>query len=128
MSVERSSWLRLVYVMAGHLCVAIGLIAIVVPLLPTTPFVLLAVASYSRGSDRFHDWLLHRSWFASHLRNMREKRGVSVELKISTIGISLLGWFGSFFFLVPKGWGQILTSVITLTIVIAVLRQPTRRG
>ncbi|MBK8232189.1 MAG: YbaN family protein [Candidatus Eisenbacteria bacterium] len=128
MPTERPNWLRLIYVLAGHLCVAIGVIAIVVPLLPTTPFLLLAVASYARGSDRFHDWLLHRSWFASHISSVRERRGVSIELKIATVVISLIGWVGSFFFLVPKGWGQIATSVITLSIIISVLRQPTRRG
>lgn len=114
--------------MPAPLC-AIGVIAIVVPLLPTTPFLfLLAVASYARGSDRLHDWLLHRSWFASHISSVRERRGVSIELKIATVVISLIGWVGSFFFLVPKGWGQIATSVITLSIIISVLRQPTRRG
>ena len=50
--------MRAIYVSLGCLFVLIGAIGIVTPLLPTTPFLLLAAACFARGSDRFHHWLM----------------------------------------------------------------------
>ncbi|MFC1983933.1 YbaN family protein [Chloroflexota bacterium] len=63
----------------------LGIIGIFVPVLPTTPFLLLAAACYVRSSQRFYSWLLHNKWFGSHIRNYLERKGILLRVKVVTI-------------------------------------------
>jgi uncharacterized membrane protein YbaN (DUF454 family) len=59
-----------------------GFAGIVLPLLPTTPFLLLAAACYARASTRFYNWLLNHRWFGSYIQNYRSGAGIPVRVKI----------------------------------------------
>jgi len=74
---------------AGTLCVGLGIIGIFVPILPTTPFLLLAAACYMRSSERFYQWLTSNRIFGAYVRNYIEGRGMPTKIKIFTI---LLLW------------------------------------
>ena len=63
----------------------LGIIGILVPLLPTTPFLLLAAACYARSSQRFYHWLLSNRWFGNYIRNYLEKKGIPLKVKVLTI-------------------------------------------
>ena len=60
---HESSFVRALYVVLGFTALALGIAGVVLPVLPTTPFVLLAAACFARGSTRFHDWLLAHALF-----------------------------------------------------------------
>jgi uncharacterized membrane protein YbaN (DUF454 family) len=62
-------------------------VGVFLPLLPTTPFLLLAAACYARGSDRFYNWLLGNKWFGSYIRNYREGKGIPLRVKMLTISL-----------------------------------------
>ena len=80
--------MRLVYMSLGHTFTAIGFVGLVVPLLPTTPFLILAAACYSRGSERFERWLVHHPRFGRGVRDWREHGVISSRAKaIATVGI-----------------------------------------
>ena len=66
----------------GHLSVALGVIGIALPLLPTTPFLLLAAWCYSKSSEKFHTWLLTNRWFGEYIRNYKEGKGIPQKTKI----------------------------------------------
>lgn len=74
---------------AGTLCTGLGIIGIFVPILPTTPFLLLAAACYMRSSERFYRWLINNRIFGAYVRNYIEGRGMPAKIKIFTI---LLLW------------------------------------
>jgi hypothetical protein len=74
----------------GIVCVGLGSAGIVLPLVPTTPFLLLAAACFAKSSDRFHAWLLGHRRFGPVIRNYREKGGIT--RKARAIALSLL-WF-----------------------------------
>ena len=81
------------FIAAGSISLGIGIVGIVVPLLPTTPFLLLAAYCYSRGSRRLHNRLLSNKLIGSYLRNYMEGKAMSLKAKIWSISI-LWGFIG----------------------------------
>ena len=63
-------------IILGWLAVVLATLGVVLPLLPTTPFLLLAAWCFARSSPRFHHWLLHRSWFGPYLRHWQQHRAL----------------------------------------------------
>jgi uncharacterized membrane protein YbaN (DUF454 family) len=90
---------RHVLVCSGFVCVGLGVAGVFVPLLPTTPFLLLAAASFARGSDRFHRWLMTNRWAGSYIRNYMEHRATTLVTKVASITMlwCCLGLAGVFF-------------------------------
>lgn len=70
------------YNVMGALCVVLGIIGVFLPLLPTTPFLLLASWCFARGSERLHRWLLSHRVFGDYLRNFEAGRGIPLRAKI----------------------------------------------
>jgi uncharacterized membrane protein YbaN (DUF454 family) len=67
------AWLRAVWLLGGALALATGVVGIFLPLLPTTPFVLLAAFCFARGSPRWEAWLLAHPRFGPLVRDWRER-------------------------------------------------------
>ncbi|GAB1478253.1 YbaN family protein [Paracoccaceae bacterium] len=72
----RALWLGL-----GLLAVALGGLGLVLPVLPTTPFMLLAAACFAKSSPRLHGWLVRHPVFGPSLRNWAERGAISVGAK-----------------------------------------------
>lgn len=72
---------RYALIIIGCLSVLLGVIGAVLPLLPTTPFLLLALACFSRSSPRFHQLLLHNRWFGQTLQQWEQNRSISRSAK-----------------------------------------------
>ena len=85
----RTAVKRWLLIGAGTLSAGLGIIGVFVPILPTTPFLLLAAACYMRSSERFYRWLIDNRIFGAYVRNYIEGRGMPIKIKISTI---LLLW------------------------------------
>ena len=86
---DRSSrrWIRWLLVAAGFLFFGLGVVGVFLPLLPTTPFLLLAAACFARSSERFYRWLLGNRWFGAYVRNYREGRGIPAKVKIFSVAL-----------------------------------------
>lgn len=69
------------------LFLTLGVIGIAIPVLPTTPFLLLAAACYMRGSERMHRWLMNNRVLGQYIRNYSDGRGVSMRFKAFTIAL-----------------------------------------
>ncbi len=78
---------RYLLIAAGTISLAIGIVGIFTPVLPTTPFLLLAAACYLRSSQRFHRWLMNNRVFGSYIRNYTEGRGIPLKVKLFTIAL-----------------------------------------
>ena len=78
---RRSGLSRFLWLILGLLFVAIGLIGVVVPGLPTTPLMILAAACFAKSSQRFYDWIINNRLFGSHVKNYREGNGIPKRSK-----------------------------------------------
>jgi len=78
----------------GVIAVALGVLGVFVPLLPTTPFLLLAAACFVRSSQRLYNWLIHHKWFGDYIRHYREHRAITLKAKIVTLVVlwSVIGY------------------------------------
>ena len=81
--------LRPLWIAGGALSVALGLVGIVLPLLPTTPFLLLAAFCFARGSPRLHNWLIHHPRFGPPIERWRERGAISKKAKLMA-GLAML--------------------------------------
>ena len=70
---------------AGILSVGLGVLGIFVPLLPTTPFLLLAAACFVRSSPRLYAWLIHHPWFGKFILYYREYRAIPLRVKVGAL-------------------------------------------
>lgn len=83
-----SSWIaKLLWNVAGTFFLALGIIGIAIPLLPTTPFLLLAAACYLRGSARMHNWMMTNRYFGQYLSDYQAGRGMPLRVKVATISL-----------------------------------------
>jgi uncharacterized membrane protein YbaN (DUF454 family) len=118
---------RFWYLAAGHVSVVLAVLGIFLPLLPTTPFLLLAAACYARGSVHFYNWLLNSATFGPIIRNWREDRSVELKHKIMAIVLITISIGTSVIFFVPNIYGKIALSILGLCWITVMLRIPTRR-
>jgi uncharacterized protein len=121
------AWQRPVFVAMGSLCLAIGIVGIVVPIVPTTPLLLLAAACYARGSSRFYRWLLGSRYLGDYIRSYSEGRGLPLQAKALTV---IFLWAGIAYssLTVDIYLVRILLTVIGLGVTVHLVTIPTPRG
>jgi len=109
----------------GSLCVVLGVIGIIVPILPTTPFLLLAAYFFAKSSQRFLDWLLTNRLFGCYIDNYRSGRGIPLLQKVLTITSLWLTIGVSALFFVQSWWVRGLLLVIALGVSLHLVRVKT---
>lgn len=123
---HRSPLVRALLVAAGTLCLALGVIGIFLPLLPTTPLVLLAAACFARSSRRFHEWLLANRTFGPLIREWERHRAIPYRTKVTAIALMLGTLAVSIAFFVEPRWLQALLAVGGVLLAIWMYRIPSR--
>ncbi len=109
---------RFLFFVAGTISLGLGLLGIPLPLLPTTPFLLLSAYCYARSSRRFYFWLINHKYFGEHIRNYRERGGTTARVK--TVAISML-WITisiSAIFAVDAWWIRAVLLMIAIGVTI----------
>jgi uncharacterized membrane protein YbaN (DUF454 family) len=99
------------YNLAGGLAVLLGILGLFLPLLPTTPFLLLASWCFARGSDRLHRWLLSHRVFGEYLRNFEAGRGIPLKAKI----VATVMLWGSLLMAMRRFDGIAIPALLALT-------------
>ena len=75
-------FVKVLWVVLGSIFVILGAIGVIIPGLPTTPFLILAAACYIRSSQRLYDWLIKNKTFGPYLKDYREGKGIPKKAKI----------------------------------------------
>jgi uncharacterized membrane protein YbaN (DUF454 family) len=115
-------------VAVGTLCVSLGVIGIFLPLLPTTPFLLLAAACYAASSRKFYEWLIGNRWFGSYIRNYREGKGLTMQVKFVSVASLWVTIGYSAGFIVQAFIVKLVLIAIAVTVTTHILSRPTFKG
>jgi len=112
----------------GFFFVGIGVIGIFLPLLPTTPFFLLAAVCFARSSERFHKWLLNHKLFGKYIKGYQGKERIPAKIKILTICLLWVTIILSGFILLRELYVRVILFVIAIGVTIHILNiQPSGR-
>ncbi|WP_159567090.1 DUF454 family protein [Budvicia diplopodorum] len=114
---------KILLLILGWLAMGLACLGAVLPILPTTPFLLLAAWCFARSSPRFHHWLLYRSWFGSYLHHWQTYRGLPPGAKWKAIMIVLVT-FSFSLWTISLWWVRALLMVILVVILAFMLRIP----
>lgn len=118
---------RLWYLALGHLSLVLAVLGALLPLLPCTPFLLLAAACYARGSVRFYNWLLNNRHFGPAIVNWKRDRSIALKHKVMAIAMIIVSLTLSVL-LTPHLAGKVTTVVLGTVWIVVMLRIPTRRS
>lgn len=112
---------KVFYVVIGFFFVALAVLGAVLPVLPTTPFLLVAAACFAKSSPRLHQWLLRSPFFGELIRHWQENRTMPRRAKILSLTMIVLvgGWS---VYSVPILWVKILVVVLLIFPVIFISR------
>ena len=118
--------IKALLIILGCLSLVLGIIGIFLPILPTTPFLLLSAALFFRSSNQLYEWLINQKYLGTYIRNIREHRAIPLRAKIisvSMVWITLLYcaiatteviWLRIFFIILATGITWHILSYKTL--------------
>jgi hypothetical protein len=129
---EGNKLVKILLITAGTISLALGAIGIFLPIIPTTPFLLLTAACYCRSSQQLYDWLLNNKWFGEYIRNYKEGKGIPLKTKLValillwvTIGVSTVFMLNR---LLPEQLVlpmQLIMVAVAIVVSIHIIRIPT---
>lgn len=123
-------WTRPLWSLAGGVFLGLGALGVPLPVLPTTPFLLLSAACFLRGSPRVHAWMMTNRYFGSYLAEYRAGMGVPARTKAGAIALLWAG-IGTSAALFVGSWpvrGVLLVIAVTVTTHILMIRTKAHRA
>ncbi|MGJ8686911.1 MAG: YbaN family protein [Spongiibacteraceae bacterium] len=108
----------------GWLSFVAGMIGLLLPVIPTSPFLILSAACFLRSSPRFYQWLTEHRWFGVYIRYYMDGEGIPRRVKILIITILWIMMLSSALLIVTIRWLSVLMLVIAAMVSIYIARQP----
>jgi uncharacterized membrane protein YbaN (DUF454 family) len=96
----------------GYIFLAVGFLGIIIPILPTTPFLLLAAACFLRSSEKLYRWLINHKMFGKLILCYEQYRAISLKAKVLSVTLLWVGIVSSAWFFVSFLWLRILLVII----------------
>jgi len=118
---------KLMLIILGSLFVVLGIIGIILPVMPTTPFLLMAAAFYARSSAKLYHWLMHNRWFGNYIRNYREGHGIPLRAKIFAISMLWLSIGSSVIFAIENHYIRIFLIIVAIGVTAHLVAIKTKR-
>ena len=106
--------MKFLLIISGTVSLVLGIIGVFVPLLPTTPFLLLSAAAYFRGSERLYNWLINNKYLGVYVRNYREHKAIPLRAKIFSLSLMWLTVGYCIIFIDISVWIRVLLGCITI--------------
>ena len=116
--------MRSIYLLAGLLMTALGIVGVFLPLLPTTPFLLVAVWCFSRSSPRLEQLLLNHRTLGPPLRNWRREGAISARAKTLAVGLIVVSYIFFYYRTQPSLLLAVIVALILLGSALFILTRP----
>lgn len=108
--------IRILFIFFAFFTLILGIIGIFIPLLPTTPFLLLSSFLFMKSSPRLQEWLLRNKYLGPYIVNFQKNKAISLQTKIFTISLLWTSILISAFVFVENVWIRILLFVIAVAV------------
>lgn len=109
--------MRIFLIIVGCVSLVLGILGMFLPLLPTTPFLLLSAAAWVKASPALYQWLLNHKVFGEYIRNFREHRAIALRAKIVSVSLVWLTIGYCIFAVVDEWWwAQVLMTLLAIGI------------
>lgn len=109
--------MRIFLIIVGSVSLVLGILGMFLPLLPTTPFLLLSAAVWVKASPALYQWLLNHKVFGEYIRNFREHRAIPLRVKIISVSLVWLTIGYCIFAVVDEWWwAQMLMTLLAIGI------------
>ena len=120
--------MKILFLILGLISLGLGVLGIFLPILPTTPFLLLSTALFARSSEKLHTWLLNHRILGEYIRSFMVDKSIPLKVKIMSIGLMWAAILSSVFWVVNgKTWLQLLLIAVAIGVTIHILSFKTRR-
>lgn len=115
------------YILAflGSLSLALGILGIFLPVLPTTPFLLLTAALYVRSSARLYDWLMSHRHLGPYIKNFRENKAIPLRVKVVSVSLVWATLLYCALFVAWVWWMRLLFIAIATCVTVHILHYKT---
>ncbi len=107
---------KILLISAGTVSVAMGIIGVFVPILPTTPFLLFSAWCYAKSSEKFYNKLMDNKILGGYIKNYRDKKAMPRRVKILTISLLWISILYSAIFAVSNIWLSLLLVIIAVLV------------
>ena len=124
--VIKSKFLRFIFLSVGMFSLVLGILGIFLPVLPTTPFILLSMICYSKSSAKFYNLLLNNRFFGPHLRRWKYERCIPLKVKIFAISLLFITVGSSVIFFIKFVPAKIIVSCIALLVIFYISKFPSK--
>ena len=103
---------RMILILAGCVSLALGCVGVVLPVLPTVPFLLLTAGCFAKSSRRLHNWFVGTKLYKQHLESYVQKRGMTVRTKFTLLGTSSTVMLRGFLMMGEVPVGRLVLAVV----------------
>lgn len=126
--------MKIIYVVLGCICLGLGAIGVVLPILPTTPFLMVSAVCFAKSSERLHNWFLSTKLYKKHLESYVKGEGMTIKTKLSImITVTILMTIG-FICMKAVPVGRVVLAavwvfhILYFTLRVKTIRTPDRDG
>ena len=113
--------MKFLFAFLGSVSLALGIMGVFLPVLPTTPFLLLSATLYMRSSQRLYDWLMSHKHLGAYIRNFREHKALPLRVKVVSVTMVWATLLYCAIFVAKEWWMSLLFIAIALGVTIHIL-------
>ena len=117
--------MKFLLIVLGSLSLALGILGIFLPVLPTTPFLLLSAALYMRSSQRLYEWLMSHKHLGPYIKNFREHRALPLRVKVVSVSMVWATLLYCAFFVAKEWWMSVMFIAIATGVTVHILSYKT---